>query len=125
MTNSKQEQVPSPTFPAALLGPGCGCRLSYGADRNVLITPENTGNPRISRDQIRATGAGGGGSSPPGTFTGRRGAWGGSSSWFKAHPSVLSRAVANPQFFTGSSYRGPESSVCQTGQEDGMEDASG
>lgn len=41
-TNSEQEQVPSPAFPAAFSAPGRQCHLSHGADRSVLITPENT-----------------------------------------------------------------------------------
>lgn len=45
-----------------------------------------------------------GGSSLPGTSTGRRGTWGASGSRFTAHrPAVLSRAVANPKFSTCSS----------------------
>lgn len=41
-TNSEQEQVPSPAFPAAFSAPGRQCHLSHGADRSVLMTPENT-----------------------------------------------------------------------------------
>lgn len=41
-TNSEQEQVPSPAFPAAFSAPGRQCHLSHDADRSVLITPENT-----------------------------------------------------------------------------------